>query len=77
VRGVLVFSALMSPRLVLLIEEPGAGVREDRTKSPLVSLRRSGCMEACLLLNPPGLELGSYLIGEDSTRRISSIPKSP
>jgi len=52
----------MSPRLVILRDDPGpAAEREERTKRPLLSLwRLLGCWRGA------GLELEAYRIGDDS-----------
>lgn len=63
--GVFKLSELISPRLELLSAEPGPIDRDDRTKSPLLSLGRSGSLEDCLTKARFGLEL-AYLIGDDS-----------
>jgi hypothetical protein len=58
---VLILSELMSPRLVILRDDPGPAEREERTKRPLLSL--------CRLLvcwRGAGLELDAYRMGDDS-----------
>lgn len=57
-------SEWMSPRTA----EPRGG--PDLTKRPLLSLRRSECGGRIVRV---GLELGSYRIGEDSARGVSSV----
>ncbi len=58
----LILSELMSPRLVMLRDDPGpAAEREERTKRPLLSLwRLLDCWRGA------GLELEAYRIGDDS-----------
>lgn len=70
-RGVLMFSELISPRLELLIEEPGPRDRDDRTKSPLLSLRRSGRTDCWRGASDPLTELEAYRIGDDSNGLVS------
>lgn len=63
-RGVFRLSEVTSPLRELLTADPGPWDREERTKRPLLSL---GMLVWGSLANVlPGLELASYLIGDES-----------